>query len=927
MYPQMKPNDILWIAVLVFITNCQQQAPINAEVWPEITKEMKPWTRWWWMGNAVNEPEIERQLKDLAEAGFGGIEITPIYGVQGFEDQYIDFLSDEWMDVLEFTITKADELGMGVDMNLGTGWPFGGPQITPELAASKLIMQKYELKSGSKLMEKIQINDPKQNPDDVELLALMAYFDAGKPIDISVNLDENMMLQWTPESDVEIVAAFNGKTRQKVKRAAPGGEGWSMDHFSKEALEVYLSRFDSAFSKITHRPRSFFNDSFEVYGSSGTRDIFQAFKERKGYDLRYYLRELMSEDDIEVVRRVKSDYREVFGDLLMEEFTVPWKEWSNNQGVLARNQAHGSPANIIDLYGAVDIPECETFGSSFFPIPGLRRESADVRNVDPDPVMMKFATSAANVLGKDYVSSETFTWLAEHFKVSLSQCKPELEQVWLAGVNHVFYHGTTYSPEEGGWPGWLFYASVQFGPVNSFWPHVIGLNEYIARTQSILQGGNADNDVLVYWPIYDVWDDAGRLDKQVSIHNIDEWLHPTSFYKLSKALLKDGYLIDFATDDIIEAMFLDNDMIQADPEGGKYKTLIIPAGRYMSLETLNIIINLASQGATIIFEDLPKDVPGFHDLENRRDTFKNALEAINLKDGLAKVGNGWIYQAGNVSEKLSELNIQGETLVETGLKFVRRIIDGDRYYYLVNHTPNSVDQELTLNTDAKAVMLMDPDHEQVGYVIPQKEGGKALVRVQLDPGQSIIIRCTDRDVSQLPAWKYASKPRETIALDGNWKLSFTSGGPELPNDAELSELTSWTSLNDEKAVNFSGTGVYEYTLSLEGELADEYILDLGKVAESAGVWINDQEVDVLWSIPFKMSIGKYLKTGTNKFRIEVANLMANRIRYMDQQGLEWRKFHEINFVNIDYEPFDASGWEPMSSGLLGPVVLNAVDLE
>jgi hypothetical protein len=112
------------------------------------------------------------------------------------------------------------------------------------------------------------------------------------------------------------------------------------------------------------------------------------------------------------------------------------------------------------------------------------------------------------------------------------------------------------------------------------------------------------------------------------------------------------------------------------------------------------------------------------------------------------------------------------------------------------------------------------------------------------------------------------EPKETIALDGNWKLSFTSGGPELPNDAELSELTSWTSLNDEKAVNFSGTGVYEYTLSLEGELADEYILDLGKVAESAGVWINDQEVDVLWSIPFKVrALCKYLKPGENNIKV------------------------------------------------------------
>ena len=125
-------------------------------------------------------------------------------------------------------------------------------------------------------------------------------------------------------------------------------------------------------------------------------------------------------------------------------------------------------------------------------------------------------------------------------------------------------------------------------------------------------------------------------------------------------------------------------------------------------------------------------------------------------------------------------------------------------------------------------------------------------------------------------------------------------------------------------MNFSGTGIYEYSMNLEGELADDYILNLGKVAESARVWINEQEVDVLWSIPFKVSVGAYLKPGKNNIKIEVANLMANRIRYMDRQGLEWRNFHEINFVNIDYKPFDASGWEPMPSGLLGPVSLTGM---
>jgi len=920
----MKLNYLNLILVLTFSFACQSPKEKVTSVWPEVTKEMKPWTRWWWMGNAVNKPEIERQLKDLSQAGFGGVEITPIYGVKGFEDQYIDFLSDEWMEMLDFTITKAEELGMGVDMNLGTGWPFGGPQITPELAASRLMMEKYSLNAGKKLSKRIVLSDPRQNPDHVELLAIMAYFQDGNAVEISEYLDAEHFLDWSPKEDVEIVAAFNGKTRQKVKRAAPGGEGWSMDHFSEVALETYLARFDSAFDKISSRPRSFFNDSFEVYGSSGTRHIFEEFEKRKGYDLKSHLRALMSEAEDDHVKRIKSDYREVFAGLLMDEFTKPWDIWSNEMNVMTRNQAHGSPANIIDLYAAVDIPECETFGSSYFPIPGLRRDSADIRDVDPDPVMMKFATSAANVYGKPYVSSETFTWLAEHFKVSLSQCKPELEQVFLAGVNHVFYHGTTYSPETGGWPGWLFYASVQFGPVNSFWPHIRGLNEYIARTQSILQGGQADNDVLVYWPIYDVWHDTGRLDKQVSIHNIDDWLHPTPFYRLSQELMEDGYLVDFATDKMLSELQVEDNLITIGQGGGTYPTLIIPSCGKMPYETLGNIRRLVELGATVIFQDIPQDVPGFHELEERRELLKQQMVDVVFEGDQADFGKGKFIISRGVKNALESVEVRSESLVEAGLKFTRRSIDGERFYYLVNHTPQKIDETVTINNSSKSVILMDPDHDVFGYVIPRGQKAKSFVRIQLDPGQSIILRCTDKDVRSLPAWKYIADDQDQIVMKGPWKLTFSNGGPKPPSDAELEQLSSWTDL-DEKAAYFSGTGVYENKFQLSEEMADDYILNLGNVAESARVFINDQEVDILWSIPFKIRIGKYLKVGENTIKVEVANLMANRIRYMDQQGLEWRKFHEINFVNIDYEPFDASEWEPMPSGLLGPVEISGIE--
>jgi hypothetical protein len=53
----------------------------------------------------------------------------------------------------------------------------------------------------------------------------------------------------------------------------------------------------------------------------------------------------------------------------------------------------------------------------------------------------------------------------------------------------------------------------------------------------------------------------------------------------------------------------------------------------------------------------------------------------------------------------------------------------------------------------------------------------------------------------------------------------------------------------------------------------------------------------------------------------VTNLMANRIRYLEKHSVPWKKFNDINFVNIHYQPFDASGWEPVRSGMDGPVRL------
>ena len=139
----------------------------------------KPWAYWWWLGSAVDSNGISKNLQDFAAAGFGGMHIIPIYGVKGEEAKFIPHLSPKWIEMLDFTVSEANRLGLGIDMTLGTGWPFGGSFVTAEDAAKS-----FKIKTD----------------------------ESGKP---------SLIVE---------------PTKQKVKRAAPGGEGLVLDHFSETAV-------------------------------------------------------------------------------------------------------------------------------------------------------------------------------------------------------------------------------------------------------------------------------------------------------------------------------------------------------------------------------------------------------------------------------------------------------------------------------------------------------------------------------------------------------------------------------------------------------------------------------------------------------------------------------------------------------------------
>src|SRR5204863_7024384 len=144
---------------------------------------------------------------------------------------------------------------------------------------------------------------------------------------------------------------------------------------------------------------------------------------------------------------------------------------------------------------------------------------------------------------------------------------------------------------------------------------------------------------------------------------------------------------------------------------------------------------------------------------------------------------------------------------------------------------------------------------------------------------------------------------------------FLAGAPVLPAPFHTHPLVSLTERGDEEAQRFAGTARYSMRFDAPGE-ASSYLLDLGRVAESARVRLNGQELGILFARPFRVETGPLRRTG-NELEMGMTNLSANRIRDRDVRRVPWKVLEDINFVGIDYKPFDASGWPLAPSGLLG----------
>ena len=906
--------------------------------WPPITAQTRPWAYWWWLGSAVDKTNLTKELQRYHDAGLGGVHIIPIYGAKGFESKYIKYLSPEWMEMLGWTVSEANRLGMGVDMTTGTGWCFGGPQVTDEDANASVVVRVID----------VEKDKPWKMPADLKSIqAFVVFSPDGKSRDLT-DVITNSTIDYdaaiSPGDKIYIIS--QKPSGQKVKRPAPGGEGWMLNLLYPPAMDDYLKPFTAAFAHYTGpRPRAQYHDSYE-YKSDWSPNFFAEFEKRRGYKLQTELPALFGKDDTEHHARVLCDYRETVSDIMAEETLPKWVNWAHAEGFITRDEAHGSPGNLLDLYATADIPETEFFSKK--------------HNI----LVSKFASSAAHVTGKNLTASESCTWMAEHFTETLGEVKGVMDELFLAGVNHAFYHGCCYSPDEAGWPGWHFYAATEMNPRNSIWRDAPAINNYIARVQSVLQSGQPDNDILLYWPICDFWSSTNATVRapqfQVEAASQQVWFEGQPIGRTAKELWDRGYAFDYVSDAQLKTAKVADGKIQM--PGGNYKVIVVPECKFIPLETFKQLLALAKNGATINFENkLPNDVSGANNLEKGRKELNDLKSNFMAKENHNKpggsdysIGSGH-FRAGKLGYTLDfesgvfEPGLKKESgMVSAGFSFVRRSFDGGWYYFIANHSGKTFDGCCSLACPAMSVVVLDP-------MTGKSEGAKVslrddhqfpLVDMQLSPGESVILRAfdhklaSDQELPVRPRWSDENQPQ--IEISGDWKVKFLEGGPTIPAPFQTTKLGSWTDNGDTNAQNFAGSASYSITfdaperglsqaaaaphatdaLRVETTRAP-YFLDLGDVRQSARVRVNGKDYGTLITPPFRVVLDN-LKPAGNTLEVGVTSVAANRIRDLDRRGVKWKTFRDINIVDINYKPFDAANWPLTDCGLLGPVTLTPV---
>ena len=859
--------------------------------------------RWWWFGPGVTKAEIERELRAMKAGGMGGAEVQPVYPMAlddaetGFHN--IRYLSDEFLDVLRFTSDKARELGLRLDLTLGSGWPFGGPHIPVTQAAGMLRCDRVPVPPGAS-----SVRTPYLENGEKLLAVFVARGDAKQFAPTGIRQIPISKGDWQPvgtgEGEPRVALFFiSSRTGQMVKRAAVGAEGYVLDHYDRSAIENHLKnvgdRLMQAFG--ANPPYAVFSDSLEVFYSDWTPRLLAEFRKRRGYDLTPYLPALVGDMGAQT-GAVRHDWGQTLYELADDNYLRPVTEWAHQHGTRFRSQTYGMPPVTMSSNALVDLPEGEGAG--------WRRSSAT-----------RTASSASHLYGRPVTSTETWTYLhSPVFRATPLDMKAQADLYFLQGSNQLVGHGWPYSPPDAGEPGWRFYAAAVFDDHNPWWIVMPEVTKYLQRISFVLRQGTPVNDVALYIATADT-----MAQYQAGRERIGGAAGVGMGSNVEAQVLDAGFNFDFIDDEAIAQV------------GIPYPVLILPNVERMPLATLRKIQAYAEAGGKVVAtRRTPSLAPGLAEAESDtpqiRELARALFEAAGTRGKFVKDEQSLGKELAGMEAPDVRISSDAATI---GVVH-RKVADGE-IYFIVNTANTPIHTQAAFRVKGLKPEWWDPfSGKRSGARTATGEG--AAVALDLLPYESRVLVYSVNATAAAPGPEGtpAAAARAPVDLSSDWKVTFGNG-----RTAEMRELKSWT--DSEETRFFSGQATYEKTVDLPEawvRSGGEMVLDFGAgkpaaqdrrggaaiespVREAAQVYVNGSLAGSVWKPPYEVEATGLLRAGSNTIRVVVANLGINRLAGTAKP--------DYRLLNLRYgERFQEQDWQnvqPVPCGMLGPVTLRA----
>ena len=897
---------------------------LNLPVDPEFERfshppmQYRPMVRWWWNGDRVVAEELLRELDVLKAAGVGGVEINPIKfpsDAPAMGTRPLQWLSDEWIDVVEIVLKGARERNMTCDMIVGSGWPFGGEFLAREDQTQMIALGSREV-TGPMQLEVTraellaEVSPALVSPQAGALkelfsLALVPYElkSIEQVVDLSAKKDQESIVLQVPDGRHVLYFLVKLTGYMAVINGAPGANGPVLNHLDKGAVERYLNHFSDALTARIGdlRPyvRAFFTDSIELEGANWFEGMASTFQQRHGYDLLPWLPFILfkvGEMGNAVAGHYGAQYSPVFErrveavrygfqtlrqQIFNEHFVATFVAWCSRLGVKSRMQAYGSEVDVMTASQMLDIPECETWLRSESITPFDLNDWSVGRNYT---MINKFVSSAAHLAGKQLISCEEMTNTDDPFGVSLNRIKAAGDQNLISGVTQNVLHGFNYSPPDAPFPGWVRYGTY-FSEHNTWWPYFHLWADYRARIQSLFQHSVMQADVAILPPRADL----------ASVHGFQrdpfpQVVQPSYLYELWEVIHQNGSGCDYITEDVITRAVMKAGRLHYGERS--YKALLLPEVGRISPSTARALLSFVAAGGTVLFLNL---------LPTMGEGVAEQGKAEMIEDLITEIRTKYPERAALVPVDVpalltwytglqSRFKLAPDVVIDapkTPLSQVHYSQPEREIYFFANY---SGDEPHTFKASFENL------HHYQAWTWDALTGKREPLQWSPEPGTLLLTlgpvasmlivferHRSEGDYPRLPILAESSMRTASVPVaDWSIVLAPISGPVTKLRVADLKE-----SALDRELQGFAGTITCSARVQIEK--ANEYFLELGVLHSVSEVWVNGQAMGVRWFGDQTYDITKAVRHGQNELRITLTTTLGNYVKTLkdNQTAMDW----------------------------------------